>query len=105
MVEPTKLKPRFFKSLLMASDSGVLAGTPCPAFQEFIFGLPPVNCQMYLSKEPNSFWTARKALAFCVADLIFSLLRILPGFFSRTLCFLVSYFATFFGSKLLKAFL
>src|SRR3954449_7466124 len=105
MVLPTKLKPRFFKSLLMASDSGVKAGSICPACQELIFGFPPTNFQMYLSKEPNSFWTARKALAFCAADLIFNLLRIMPGLFSRELCFSESYLATFFGSKLLKAFL
>ena len=39
MVEPTKLKPRRFRSLLMASDSGVRAGT-LRTFHGFTFGLP-----------------------------------------------------------------
>ncbi len=46
MVEPTKRKPRRLRSLLMASDSGVAAGTCRIARQRLRFGLPPVNCQM-----------------------------------------------------------
>jgi hypothetical protein len=46
MVLPTNLKPRLLRSLLIASDSLVLAGTCFIAFQEFCMGLPPVNRQM-----------------------------------------------------------
>ena len=42
--------------------------------------LPPTNCQMYASKEPNSFCTARNARAFCTVDDIFSRLRTMPAF-------------------------
>ncbi len=40
MVDPTKLKPRRFKSLLIASDSAVRAGTCLNDFGELIRGLP-----------------------------------------------------------------
>jgi hypothetical protein len=41
-----KENPRFFKSLLMASEAGVLAGTCFDEHQAFTIGDPPVNCQM-----------------------------------------------------------
>jgi len=38
MVEPTKAKPRRFRSLLIASDSAVRAGTSASVRQAFTFG-------------------------------------------------------------------
>ena len=38
MVEPTNLKPRFARSLLIASDSAVRAGTSFMSFQRFCMG-------------------------------------------------------------------
>ena len=46
MVEPTKLKPRFLRSLLMVSESGVRAGIWRSAFQRFTIGLPSTKPQM-----------------------------------------------------------
>jgi hypothetical protein len=47
-VLPTNVKPRRFKSLLMASDySGVLAGTSLIDRQAFCFGSWPTNPQMH----------------------------------------------------------
>ena len=46
MVEPTKRKPRFWRSLLRASDSGVFAGRRLWVFQAFCFGWPPTKLQM-----------------------------------------------------------
>jgi hypothetical protein len=43
MVDPTNVKPRFFKSFDKASDSGVVAGTPFVVFGRFTFGLPPTK--------------------------------------------------------------
>ena len=40
MVDPTKLNPRFLRSLLIASDSGVLAGTCFIDFGRFTRGFP-----------------------------------------------------------------
>ena len=45
MVEPTKVKPRFLRSLLSASDSAVRAGTSLIARGRLIFGAPPTNPQ------------------------------------------------------------
>ena len=39
-------KPRRLRSLLIASDSGVLGGTSRRARHRFTFGWPPTNCQM-----------------------------------------------------------
>src|SRR3989344_7268456 len=57
------LNPRRFKSRLMASDFLVRAGTCCMFRRRFRIGLPPVKCQIYRSKRPNSFWISRNALA------------------------------------------
>src|SRR6516225_1076499 len=75
MVPPTNVKPRRFKSLLMASDSGVFAGTSLIDLQAFCLGSLPTNPQMYSSNEPMSSCTARNALAFWTAASIFSRLR------------------------------
>lgn len=45
IVEPTKEKPRRFRSWLSASDSFVAAGTCFSVFQPFTIGRPPTNCQ------------------------------------------------------------
>ena len=41
------MKPRFFRSRLIASDSGVVAGTSFIDRGRLTFGAPPTNCQMY----------------------------------------------------------
>ena len=56
-----------------------------------------------LSNVPNSFCTARNALAFWIAASIFSRLRTMPGFDSKLCCFLLPYLATAAGSKWSKA--
>ena len=45
MVVPTKRNPRFFMSLLNASDSGERQGIFLEVRQVFVFGLPPTNDQ------------------------------------------------------------
>src|SRR5947209_18487279 len=87
MVEPTKVKPRFCRSLLMASDSGVRAGRCFNDLQEFTRGFPSTNCHAYWSNEAYSSWIFRNALAFATAEPIFSRLRTMPSFFSRVVIF------------------
>src|SRR5437879_5743221 len=103
MVEPTKLKPRIFRSLLIASDSSLHARAGLDDARRFGIGLPPTNCQMYVSNEPNSFCTSRYDFAFAIADAIFRRLRTMPGFFSNCCCLRVVYRATVLGSKLSNA--
>src|ERR1700683_4691679 len=79
MVVPTKRNPRFFMSLLNASDSGARQGLFLEVCPVFVFGLPPTNDQTERSNVPNSFWTARKARAFVIAAAIFNLLRTIPA--------------------------
>ena len=45
----------------------------------FTFGRPPTNPQRYLSNDPNSFCTARNALALAIAEATFSRLRMIPS--------------------------
>jgi hypothetical protein len=46
MVDPTKVKPRFFMSLLSASDTGLVAGTCFMFRHRFWTGLPSMKLQM-----------------------------------------------------------
>jgi hypothetical protein len=55
MVEPTNVKPRFFKALLIASDSGLVALMSDDCLTLVTIVLLSVNCQIYLSNEPYSF--------------------------------------------------
>jgi len=82
MVDPTKVKPRFCRFSLMASDSGVRAGRCFNDLQEFTRDLP-TSCHTYRLNEPYSCWIFRNALAFATADAIFSRLHTMPSFFSR----------------------
>src|SRR5947199_939708 len=100
MVEPTNLNPRRESSLLIASDSGVRAGTCVIFFQAFTFGLPSTNCQRKASKLPNSFWIARKALAFWIAAWTLSRFLTIPGFKRSAAIFFSSKRAIFIASKL-----
>ena len=50
MVLPTNLNPRFFKSLLSASDSGDVVGISSWVFQFPTMGLLSTNCQIYVLK-------------------------------------------------------
>src|SRR5262245_38785077 len=81
MVEPTKRKPRFFRSLLIASDAGVEAGTCDRDFHRVTFGGGSTDHQLHSSKRPSSFCTVRKAAALVTADSILSRLRTIPGSF------------------------
>ena len=83
MVLPTNLNPRRLKSLLMASDAGVLGGTFPIDFQAFCFGSLPTNPQVYLSKLPNSSCTTRNIFAFWTAASTLRRLRTIPAFASR----------------------
>jgi len=67
MVEPVNDIPLFFRSLESASLSAVLAGTSLIVLRLPSIGFPPANCQMYLSKLPNSFCISRNTIAFFLA--------------------------------------
>lgn len=104
-VGPTNLKPRCFKSFDRALDSGEVA------FMVFLvspFGLRKVrlcvNCQIYRSKLPNSFCTARKQRALVTAALIFIEFRMMPASLIKRATSDFPYPATLRGSKLLNAF-
>jgi len=43
IVDPTNVKPRFFRSFESASDSAVVAGTSFIDRGSFTFGLPPTK--------------------------------------------------------------
>src|SRR6266511_146604 len=93
MVQPTNLKPRCFKSLLMASDSGVVAGTSLIEAHAFCFCLLPTNPQMYSSNVPNSSCTARNIFAFWIAASIFNRLRTIPASDSKLFRFFLAVLA------------
>jgi hypothetical protein len=46
IVGPTKLNPRFLRSLLISSESSVFAGSSEIDFHSFWMGLPSTNPQM-----------------------------------------------------------
>src|SRR5688572_4610926 len=98
MVEPTKLKPRFFMSLLIVSEAGDVAGICDVSFHLLTIGLPSMNAQMYLSKEPNSFCTFKNVFAFETADATFKRLRMMPSFCKSFSILLSVYLATLFTS-------
>src|SRR3989338_3393172 len=79
MVLPANLKPRRFNSLLIASDSGVLAGISARLRQALCHGLPSTKRQMKASKLPNSFCTSRNFCALVTAAPTFRRLRTIPG--------------------------
>src|SRR5665647_1015668 len=79
MVLPTNLKPRRFSSLLIACDSGVLAGVSAGLRHLFCFGLPSTKRQMKESKLPNSSWTSRNFCALMTAAATFRRLRTMPA--------------------------
>src|SRR5215510_668471 len=99
MVEPTKAKPRDLGSLLIASESGDLAGTS--EIERYLFkrGRPSTKRQMKRSKDPNSSWTWRKQRALVTADSILRRFRIMPGFWSSFSTRLLEYRATLAGSN------
>src|SRR5512135_3411036 len=105
MVVPTNLNPLLIKSLLMASDSGVLEGISVIFFQLFRTGLPFTNCHMYLSKLPNSFCTFRNALALVTAALILILFLMISELVSNRATAFSEYLEIFRASKLSKALL
>ena len=61
-------------------------------FYSLFFVLCFVNCQIYLSKLPNSFCISRNFFAFVIALRIFSLFLIIPASF-------INLFISFFGAK------
>src|SRR5258706_13284153 len=79
MVEPTKRKPRSFRSLLIASDSGVRAGTCFMPRRKFCCGRPFTKPHRYASNEPNFRRTSRNARALPIADSILRRLRTIPA--------------------------
>ena len=83
MVGPTKVKPRFRRSLLIVLDTAVCAGTSSSFVHAFRVGRPSTNRQTKRSKLPNSSCTARNARALLMADPIFSRLRMIPSSASR----------------------
>ncbi len=103
IVLPTKVNPRFFKSVLSASDALDVAGSSLSVFHALMICLLLTKDQMYLSKLPHSFWIARKRLALLTAALTLSLLRIMFGFNNNFSIVLSVNRATFAGSKLANA--
>src|SRR3989442_15908916 len=79
MVDPTNVKLLFRRSLLRASDSGVIEGISLRDLNACLIGFPPTYLQAYLSKEPNSFCSFRNSFASVMADLIFRRVRLVPG--------------------------
>jgi hypothetical protein len=79
MVEPTNLKPRFLRSLLSASDSGLVAGTCFMSVQRLTIGRPPTKDHRWASRLPISSWSFSTAFALPIADSILSRLRTMPG--------------------------
>src|SRR3989337_1370467 len=103
MVGPTNLKPRFLSSLLMARDSSVCGGTSDMDLKAWSFGFPLTNCQMNLSKEPNSFWIWMNLAALLMVASIFALLWMTFGFFRMFSASAVVNFAVVAGAKSAKA--
>ena len=94
-VEPVNLKPRFFKSLLKASEITVVAGTSSSDFGLLSIGFPPTNPQIYFEKLPNSSCVFINACAFVTVAFIFNLFRIIPGFSSSVASYSSGYLAIF----------
>src|SRR2546428_9589374 len=104
MVDPTNVKLLFRRSLLRASDSGVIEGISLRDLYACLIGFPPTYLQAYLSKEPNSFCSFRNSFASVMAALIFRRFRMIPGSARRRRTSPLSYFAILAGSKRSKAF-
>ena len=81
MTGPQKLKPRFFKALDMAADSGVLAGTSFMLAKAFWMVRPPVKDQMKGVK-PSADAMSRNSRAPLTVASILPRWRTMPGFFS-----------------------
>ena len=103
MVLPTNLNPRRFKSLLMASDSGVFAGN-------FLHRLPGVLLRLVADKSPDVLVKraefvlhGQETFAFWMAASIFSRLRTIPASASKLFRFFWPYLATMAGSNWSKA--
>src|SRR3989442_11023361 len=104
MVDPTNVKLLFRRSLLRASDSGVIEGISLRDLNACLIGFPPTYLQAYLSKEPNSFCSFRNSFASVMAALIFRRLRIIPGTSRGRRTSPLLYFATLAGAQQLHAF-
>ena len=103
IVEPTNRNPRFFRSLLNASDSGLVAGTCFISVQRLTIGLPPTNDHRCDARPPVSSCSFSTAFAFEIVDSILSRLRTMPGnFISRSTVRRLKR-ATFSTSKSAKA--
>src|SRR5690606_40866281 len=95
----------FFRSLLRASDSAVVGGTSFSDFHLFTIGLSPTKDQIYLSNDPNSFWTSRNRFALLTAAATLSLFLTIPGLSRSFSIFAGVNLATLTGSNSAKAFL
>jgi hypothetical protein len=82
-VEPTKRKPRFRSSRLIASDCPLVAGTSPGAAGRFTSGAPPTKDQRKRSRLPSRAITPSAVAALSRTDRIFARLRIRPGSASR----------------------
>ena len=103
IVLPTNRKPRFFRSLLSASDSGDVAGTSPSFLNRFWMGSPSTKPQMYLLKLPNSSCTSINACALVTADSTLRRFLTMAGLpSSDSMRFFVKR-ATFWTSKSAKA--
>src|SRR5262249_46600648 len=100
MVDPTNLNPLFWRSRLIRSDSGVLAGISLNDFNLLFTGFPLVNPPMYRSKVPNPFRILRKAFALPIAALVLRRLPVSPLSLSRVAALREPYFASLLKSKL-----
>src|SRR2546428_13104546 len=80
MVDPTNVKLLFRRSLLRASDSGVIEGISLRDLNACLICFPPTYLQAYLSKEPNSFCIFRNSFASGMAVVVFAGVFIFLGF-------------------------
>ena len=83
IVEPTKRKPRFLRSFEILSERGVLDGISLRVLKEFFMVEPWTKDQMYLSNDPNSFCTFRKAFALSIVEDILRRFLTMSGFFNN----------------------
>src|SRR5262245_3972851 len=85
VVGPTNVQPRFFRSLLIAVDSG-LVGLAAIAVQSSFDRAPGrlgSNCQTYEASEPNSPFNSMARRALLMVDSILPRCLTMPASLSR----------------------
>ena len=79
MVGPTKRKPRCLSALLIASDTGVVAGMSSSRRQALTTGAPPLNAHRNSENRMPDSRTSNHARALPIAACTLRRLRTMPG--------------------------